>query len=98
MRVASFFSAIVTCLLIAVIAGLCLSTASLAHDDHLPQYNTIQEQLTNGWNTFNLLNIASQVLLPEGMAVNLGFYRENPKKAAENHHRCCQDSLQIPAL
>jgi putative isomerase len=56
-----------------------IASAEHASDGHSPQYNAVQQQLMSVWNTFNLLNLSSQVILPEGMAVNVGFYREKPK-------------------
>lgn len=37
------------------------------------QYREIQKKLKSGWGTFNNRNILSHVLLPEGMALNIGI-------------------------
>jgi hypothetical protein len=38
-----------------------------------PQYQAIKKRLIKGWNTWNTRSVLSQVLLPEGFAVNLNF-------------------------
>jgi putative isomerase len=36
-------------------------------------YESMQQKLATGWNTWNTRSILSHVLLPEGFAINLGF-------------------------
>lgn len=38
-----------------------------------PQYQAIKKRLIKGWNTWNTRSVLSQVLLPEGFAINLNF-------------------------
>ena len=42
-----------------------------------PQYQKIKKRLIKGWNTWNTRNVLSQVLLPEGFAINLNFKQHN---------------------
>ncbi len=41
--------------------------------DDSPQYEQIRQRLISGWNSWNTRSVLSQVLLPEGFAVNLAF-------------------------
>ncbi|MCU0353818.1 MAG: hypothetical protein MUD08_08800 [Cytophagales bacterium] len=36
-------------------------------------YKRLQQQLAQGWNTWNTQSVLSHVLLPEGLSVNIGF-------------------------
>jgi putative isomerase len=38
-----------------------------------PQYAELKTRLAQGWNTWNTRSVLSHVLLPEGLAINLGF-------------------------
>lgn len=42
-----------------------------------PQYQAIKKRLIKGWNTWNTRSVLSQVLLPEGFAINLNFKQHN---------------------
>src|SRR5512135_888452 len=37
------------------------------------EYETMQKNLAQGWNTWNTRSVLSHVLLPEGFALNLGI-------------------------
>lgn len=37
------------------------------------EYDQVQARLASGWNSWNSRSVLSQVLLPEGLAINLGF-------------------------
>jgi putative isomerase len=39
----------------------------------MSQYDQLKRQLATGWNTWNTRSVTSHVLLPEGLAINLGF-------------------------
>ncbi|OJJ18446.1 hypothetical protein BKI52_22790 [marine bacterium AO1-C] len=41
------------------------------------EYQAIKKRLIKGWNTWNTRSVLSQVLLPEGFAVNLNFKQHN---------------------
>lgn len=41
------------------------------------EYQPIKKRLIKGWNTWNTRSVLSQVLLPEGFAVNLNFKQHN---------------------
>jgi hypothetical protein len=38
-----------------------------------PQYRQIQRHLAQGWNTWDVHSVATQVLLPEGLAIHVGL-------------------------
>ena len=37
------------------------------------EYELLQKRLGSGWNTWNTRSVLSHVLLPEGLAINLGI-------------------------
>ena len=37
------------------------------------EYQRVQERLTRGWNTWDVHSVATQVLLPEGLAIHVGM-------------------------
>jgi hypothetical protein len=41
------------------------------------QYMQLQQRLATGWHTYNHQNILSHVLMPEGLAVTVGFKAHN---------------------
>ena len=63
--------------LLALITGV--SCSSLSREEKKPgdnpagigDYASLNEALTRGWNTFDVTSISTQVLLPEGLALNL---------------------------
>ena len=38
-----------------------------------PEYTQVQQRLARGWNTWDVHSVTTQVLLPQGLAVRLGF-------------------------
>src|SRR6516164_8608507 len=38
-----------------------------------PQYEQVQQRLASGWNTWDVHSVATQVLLPEGLAIDVGL-------------------------
>jgi putative isomerase len=38
-----------------------------------PQYREVQSRLAQGWNTWDVHSVATQVLLPDGLAIHLGM-------------------------
>lgn len=58
-----------------LLAGFLLAgPLKAATPGHLhPDYAPVQEQLQQGWNTWNTRSVLSYVLLPQGFAVNLAF-------------------------
>jgi hypothetical protein len=52
------------------------SLAFLSHAEtrpSSPEYAQIQHHLASGWNTWDVQSVTTQVLLPQGLAVRLGF-------------------------
>jgi hypothetical protein len=41
-----------------------------------PEYTQIQRHLAHGWNTWDVQSVTTQVLLPQGLAVRLGFLQK----------------------
>ena len=37
------------------------------------EYAKVQERLARGWNTWDVHSVATQVLLPEGLAIHVGM-------------------------
>ena len=54
----------------------------------VPEYHAIQERLQTGWNTWDSRSVLRYVLLPDGLAVNLGLKR----------HRYLEESHLTEAL
>ncbi|TAG40962.1 MAG: hypothetical protein EAZ32_04690 [Cytophagia bacterium] len=52
---------------------LCLAKTVAIAQNPAQQYQQTQRQLAKGWNTWNTQSVLSQVLLPEGLSVNIGF-------------------------
>jgi hypothetical protein len=52
------------------VISLTLAAVSFAQS---PEYSQIQHRLARGWNTWDVQSVTTQVLLPEGLAVRLGF-------------------------
>ena len=48
-----------------------------AHVGDVPAYRAIQEQLAQGWNTWDSRDVLRYILLPEGLAVDLSFKRHS---------------------
>src|SRR5215831_3497441 len=38
-----------------------------------PEYDAVQKQLARGWNTWDVHSVATQVLLPDGLAIHVGM-------------------------
>jgi putative isomerase len=49
------------------VAGSCSRTA----DEQVTDYESLKTKLLRSWNTFDVTSISTQVLLPEGLALNL---------------------------
>ena len=62
-------------LAVFVIVGLAVGSECRAVDLEPPEYSTIQKRLAQGWNTWNTRSVLQQVLLPEGIAINLALKR-----------------------
>lgn len=61
-------------LLFAALTAAAQSTApSPAALALSPQYAALQHQLARGWNTWDTHSVATQVLLPEGLAIHVGL-------------------------
>jgi putative isomerase len=50
-----------------------LFASSVVAQENSPQYKELQRSLAQGWNTWNTRSVASQVLLPQGVAINIGI-------------------------
>jgi putative isomerase len=50
-----------------------VSTSSVIAQENSSQYQELQRSLAQGWNTWNTRSVASQVLLPQGVAINVGI-------------------------
>lgn len=81
------------CLLCACAAAQTPASSRLAPDQahaapRSPEYQQVQQRLAQGWNTWDVHSVATQVLLPEGIAIHVGMkhnstefgdaYLENP--------------------
>ena len=53
--------------------GIISAVPILAETTTSPAYSFIQDHLAQGWNTWNTRSVLQQVLLPEGIAINLAF-------------------------
>jgi putative isomerase len=62
------------CLLILLTFGAACLTAQ--HPARSAEYEALQKRLGNGWNTWDVHSVMSHVLLPEGLAIRVGFYRK----------------------
>ena len=60
-----------------VVVAFCGRLESRATDLDPPQYAEIQQRLAQGWNTWNTRSVLQQVLLPEGIALNLALKKPN---------------------
>jgi len=49
----------------------CLFSQSAGRD--YPQYKNIQQELQQGWNTWNTRSVLQHVLLPHGLSINIAF-------------------------
>ncbi len=49
--------------------GLCGQARERSKD-----YDAVQKRLSSGWNTWDVHSVTTQVLLPEGLAIHVGFY------------------------
>ncbi|WP_109487778.1 MGH1-like glycoside hydrolase domain-containing protein [Occallatibacter savannae] len=54
--------------LVAVPTFLCAQTQPIS-----PEYREAQSRLARGWNTWDVHSVATQVLLPEGLAIHVGM-------------------------
>ena len=72
------------CLLWPLGGAVCLAqNAILLQSDRAPggetaglrsrQYETVQERLARGWNTWDVFSVGTQVLLPDGLAIHVGL-------------------------
>ncbi len=50
-----------------------LHTAPVAVTPRSPEYDKVQERLARGWNTWDVNSVATQVLLPQGLAIHAGL-------------------------
>lgn len=62
---------------LAFILTLCclwtMQGQPLKHPPRSPEYAVIQKHLSQGWNTWDVNSVTTQVLLPEGLAVQIGI-------------------------
>ena len=58
-----------------MIVGLSMALG-LGAGTIFPEYRQVQERLQQGWNTWDSRSVLRQVLLPEGLAVNLSFKQQ----------------------
>jgi putative isomerase len=67
-----------------ILAMPLLARAAAQHDTHpvpppdragerSPEYSKVQTRLARGWNTWDVHSVATQVLLPEGLAIHVGM-------------------------
>ena len=66
---------LVACGTIALAAALVLNAQWVqgAADARSPEYEGVQQRLARGWNTWDVRSVATQVLLPEGLAIHVGM-------------------------
>jgi len=60
------------------VSGHTQTTSHLAPDANSQlrrsaQYEQVQQRLAHGWNTWDVHSVATQVLLPEGLAIHVGL-------------------------
>jgi hypothetical protein len=55
---------------------MCGSVLFLALIAASPEYSKVQQHLARGWNTWDVHSVTTQVLLPQGLAVKLGFLQK----------------------
>src|SRR6185437_14404049 len=72
------FSAAVCFVLLTGAAAAQIATSHLAPGKDVagprsPEYARVQERLARGWNTWDVHSVATQVLLPEGLAIHVGM-------------------------
>ena len=60
-------------------SGLAISEPFLL----LPEYKALQQRLASGWNTWDVNSVATQVLLPEGLAIHFGL-KHNTTESQES--------------
>src|SRR5579859_2447661 len=78
MRARSSTIAAVLTICIAGSHGKAQVTSHIAPDrtqpsPRSPQYQQVQQRLARGWNTWDVHSVATQVLLPEGLAIHVGL-------------------------
>jgi hypothetical protein len=66
--------------IVLLLAGVCLM--SLAQEpqparSRSPEYARLQQRLGRGWNTWDVQSVTTHVLLPEGLAVRVGFLNKD---------------------
>lgn len=54
-----------------------------------PQYRAVQQRLARGWNTWDVHSVTTQVLLPDGLAIQLGLEHNT----TESHNAFLHDVL-----
>jgi hypothetical protein len=57
----------------SVAAGFAFAGLLFAQGPRSPEYAKVQERLARGWNTWDVHSVATQVLLPEGLAIHVGI-------------------------
>jgi len=57
----------------SIAAGFAFAGLLFAQGARSPEYAKVQERLAKGWNTWDVHSVATQVLLPEGLAIHVGI-------------------------
>jgi len=60
-------------LLITSVSTLSAQTQRTSLPPLSPEYRQVQQRLARGWNTWDVHSVATQVLLPEGLAIHVGM-------------------------
>jgi putative isomerase len=55
------------------ISAIVLPLEVAAQSPRTPEYEAVQNRLSQGWNTWDVYSVGAQVLLPEGFAVRVGL-------------------------
>src|SRR5690348_17293884 len=58
---------------IAPILSVLITVALAFPQSRSLQYSQLQQRLAQGWNTWDTNSMTTHVLLPEGLAIHLGF-------------------------
>ncbi|MCB0284949.1 MAG: hypothetical protein KDF60_20380, partial [Calditrichaeota bacterium] len=57
----------------SVLLFLFITSLAISQTTTTTQYSQLQQNLCKGWNTWNIHSVLSHVLLPQGIAINLGI-------------------------
>jgi hypothetical protein len=59
--------------ILSILASVLVLTASVSGQANAPEYVRLQHSMARGWDTWNSRSVTSHVLLPAGLAIDIGF-------------------------